>query len=74
MKRRTFLSTIAALPVVLIPRATPAEVGVFTATGSTSYYFDGTVGVSGMDLDMNTLSIANGDTVTLDSLTFTVPP
>lgn len=50
---------------------TAAVMRVTTSTPTTLY--QGTVGTSGADLNLNTLSIAGGDTVSITSATITMP-
>lgn len=43
------------------------------ADSDTNTVFEGTVGTSGADLNLNTVSITSGDTVSITSMTLTMP-
>lgn len=47
----------------------------FRALGSngTTVYFDGSVGTSGADLNLNSVAISSGAAVSISSMTFTLP-
>lgn len=74
MNRRKFLAgSLGVFLGSLLPTLKKQGVGIFKPTGSATYWFDGEIVAAGEVLDLDSLSIVAGDTVTLKGFTITIP-
>lgn len=68
------VATLDATPVLSTTGVAAGTAGWFRAEDSTgANVFDGSVGTSGADLNLNTVSITTGGTVEITAGTFTIP-